>query len=542
MEAKPRADHVYRFGLCVVSIATRRIVRGGVEQSLNDKDFDVLALLLENRTSLVSFEEFKAAIWPGVHVEIEAALRTRVSNIRKALGNADYILTASRKGYLVNPEVALTEEHASSAEPDPVAEHLAAEDSDPPEQTILGLPAASQVPPVCEDSERAPQGSVDANRWRKHRIQITALVVLILGSVGLWAWTRLWPGLLESGQPSRIRIQADTLFVLDEQGRELWHHPFPDGLGDYPTDGERLRDYFSAVDLDGGGNKSLIFIQHPARNSLPPTGARLVCFRGEKIVASIEPGRALLYGPDHARDRYTKPYNLNAHIIIIPGKPHPRIAVSSLHHTDAPTQVLILNHKFQILGEYWHPGHLTFMKLHELDQKGQGHFELLMGGVNNRHHSATVLALDPDRVAGTTRPIIDPRVPNDAAFGLLRYGDDEDRLQNLPAGTEKYVVLFPMSYFMYRNGHPLMPFNRVGVLLPSPGNLTVVVAESMDEGTNETILYNLDWQLNVLEATASQLLQQKQFERFEDKSIDHLFSKSRDGSELRKNVVVVKYN
>ena len=201
--------------------------------------------------------------------------------------------------------------------------------------------------------------------------------------------------------------------------------------------------------------------------------------------------------------------------------------------------MLILNHQLNVVGEYWHPGHLNVMELGDIDQDGR--VELLLGGVNNRHHSATLVGLDPDNVAGTTRPIIDPRVPDHKAFALMKYGDDEAHLNNIPIGTEKYVVLFPRSYLLFDGKRQLHFYNRVHDIRPSPGLMTVIVAETEDITSHENILYDLDWKLNVVAAKPSKAFQDLHWKRFEDGTLDHEFSKA-DIDQLEKNVVVVKYH
>jgi hypothetical protein len=279
----------------------------------------------------------------------------------------------------------------------------------------------------------------------------------------------------------------------------------------------------------------LVFVQRP-----PPSdqrGGRLVGFEDGVLAWTKVPGRTVVLGPDPENDRYTKPYNIQK-VLVIPGLPHPKIAMLSLHYEDAPCQVLIFNHEFRIVGEYWHPGHLTSMELGDFDQDGR--VELLLGGVNNRHHSATVVALDPDNVAGTTRRIVDPRVPDQSAFGLLKYGEDDAHLSDILPGTEKYVILFPRSYLLFEGTHALHLYNRVQHMKPFFGGLTVVVAENEVEDALENIIYDLDWQMNVVAAKPSKRFQDIHWERFQKHTLDHPF-RQRDIDQLRKHVVVMKY-
>ena len=156
------------------------------------------------------------------------------------------------------------------------------------------------------------------------------------------------------------------------------------------------------------------------------------------------------------------------------------------------------------------------------------------------HHSAKLIALDPADVAGTTRPVLDSRVPNDQRFSLLKYGEDDRHLSAIPSGTEKHVVLFPRSYLLFEGGREPEPFNFANEIKATAGQLMVGVIENHYYNAREKILYDLDWRLNVISAKPMKAFQDKHWERFQKGTIDHVFSQ-KDIDQLEKNVVVVKY-
>ena len=98
------------------------------------------------------------------------------------------------------------------------------------------------------------------------------------------------------------------MFALDQQGRELWHHVFPEGLGLYPADEIQLRNLYATADLDGDGHNELILIQLPPPLTRSSKGSKIACFRGGELVKTLAPGRPLVLGPDSKGDRYTRPY------------------------------------------------------------------------------------------------------------------------------------------------------------------------------------------------------------------------------------------
>jgi len=61
----------------------------------------------------------------------------------------------------------------------------------------------------------------------------------------------------------------------------------------------------------------------------------------------------------------------------------------------------------KVVGEYWHPGHL--LHLAHVDLDGDGREELLLAGVNNGHHAATLVVFDPSNVSGTADQLTDSR-------------------------------------------------------------------------------------------------------------------------------------
>ena len=501
---------LYRVGTILLDEGTLSLRVGDHRIALDPKPFGIVLYLALNAKRMVSNQDIKNAVWNGDVKDETYRVTLSTANLK--------FKDALRKA---NPEV---EPVIFYTRPKP--NYL---------QWAMGTveeitPEPASVPPPSPELPATPTIAPKKSKWK----QWSAVAIILILLFGLAA--SALRSTAEISQVSRIRIEADTLVALDQRGAKMWQHTFPEGLGLYPTDEVALRTQYVTVDLDGDNHNELVFIQKS-----PPPGAltkvtKLVCFQGNEIKTVI-PGHGLVMGPDPKGDRYTRPYGI-AKVLVIPGKPHPKIAITTLHHEDAPSQVLILDHNFKIVGDYWHPGHLSFMELGDIDQDGR--VELLLGGVNNRHHSATLIALDPDNVSGTTRPIDDPRIPDHKAFGLLQYGDDENHLRDIPPGTEKYVVLFPRSYLAFEGKRSLHFYNRVNQIQTSVGHLTVVVAESESPDDEINILYDLDWRLNVMQAKPSKKFQDKQWERFQKRTLDHPFSK-RDIDQLEKNVVVVKY-
>ena len=64
----------------------RTLLHCGQRVTVQDKAFDVLAYLIEQRERFVSHDELLDALWPGVHVT-PAALSRAVQKARQAVGD-----------------------------------------------------------------------------------------------------------------------------------------------------------------------------------------------------------------------------------------------------------------------------------------------------------------------------------------------------------------------------------------------------------------------------------------------------------------------
>jgi hypothetical protein len=140
-----------------------------------------------------------------------------------------------------------------------------------------------------------------------------------------------------------------------------------------------------------------------------------------------------------------------------------------------PYQVAFLDAQGRPVREFWHPGHLQAMTLQDID--GDGHKELLLGGVNNEVRQATLVALDPARADGAAR------VHNPAY-----------QFRGLPFAQEKARLYFPRTPVGKGDA-----FNTVVRLDVSGGRLTVHVDEAPRGTQPTTLFYHLSGELAVRE-------------------------------------------
>jgi DNA-binding winged helix-turn-helix (wHTH) protein len=119
----------FRFGPFQLDVQEHRLVRDGVEVSLQLKTFEVLCALLSKAGSLLTKQELLRQVWPDSMVE-ENNLNKNICLLRKVLGRRGqgqpYIETVPRVGYrfvaeVAQPEIAaaLTTAAQTAAEPQP---------------------------------------------------------------------------------------------------------------------------------------------------------------------------------------------------------------------------------------------------------------------------------------------------------------------------------------------------------------------------------------------------------------------------------------
>lgn len=92
------------FGSFEADLRAGELRKLGVKIKLREKSFDVLELLLEHPSEVVTREELRTRLWPAdVFVDFDNNLNTAVTRLREALGDSAekprYIETLPRRGY-----------------------------------------------------------------------------------------------------------------------------------------------------------------------------------------------------------------------------------------------------------------------------------------------------------------------------------------------------------------------------------------------------------------------------------------------------------
>jgi DNA-binding winged helix-turn-helix (wHTH) protein len=194
-ETPASAPRIVRFGIFEVDLQSGELWRQGRKVKLQEKPFQVLALLLEHPGEVVSREQLRLRLWSAdTFVEFDHSLSAAVNRLREALGdmaeNPRFVETVPLRGYRF-------------------------------------------IAPVEEPGLAAPQQEAVPRVSRRRWVPVAAgAAVLSVGLLALWLRGPLPP-------PKVVRSVQIT-----DSGRVMVRYPFTEALPALVTDGSRL--YFTA--------------------------------------------------------------------------------------------------------------------------------------------------------------------------------------------------------------------------------------------------------------------------------------------------------
>ena len=115
---------IYQFDSLTLDSGTRQLLRAGEEVHLSPKAFELLLLLIENRSQAMSKADLNESLWPATYVS-ETNLAGLIAELRRAMGDSAedprYIRTMHRFGYWFIGQV--RQEPASSESVAPAVRH-----------------------------------------------------------------------------------------------------------------------------------------------------------------------------------------------------------------------------------------------------------------------------------------------------------------------------------------------------------------------------------------------------------------------------------
>lgn len=328
-------------------------------------------------------------------------------------------------------------------------------------------------------------------------LRAVAICILLLSTV-------IGAAVYEYGGADRVladhRIQGNELVGIDGKGRSLWSHKFEVQVAGYQS----LRDKHRRSWLGRfypAQQPNLLFTDTSVQSDRD-SGNQLLCLRQDGTTAwTFRPGYPV---QDRSGDKMLPPYSLNNLQVVsgLNGR-EPRIVVSSHHYLSQPDQVAVLDPEGRVLGEYWHPGHL--LHLTQATLRSRDHPSVLLGGVNNGYHQATLVSLNPWQVSGVSTP---KNLP-DWRFELI----------GMRAAQEEGVILFPRSCISRGQ-----PYTRVMEVRVTPDRIVATVTEGPHEERDPRIVYELDYGLQVVNVVPTDSAREKHRQLEASGELDHPYS------------------
>ena len=199
-----------RFGAFEVDLRRGELRKKGIKVRLQEKPFQILALLLEHAGEVVTREELRKKLWPSdVIVDFDHSLGTAIGKLRQSLGdtaqNPRFVETLSNRGYRFIAPVSTVEENAGRP----------AQNSTP-EDAVLSVssfePAIPATLPVARSS-----------RW-----WIAAVVATLLLGIGWFALRLVRP----MPPASLKRIASLAVLPLVNVSGDQEQEYFVDGMTD----------------------------------------------------------------------------------------------------------------------------------------------------------------------------------------------------------------------------------------------------------------------------------------------------------------------
>lgn len=232
----------------------------------------------------------------------------------------------------------------------------------------------------------------------------TATVVLIVAAAALM----IALSLSVPRVPKDFRIDGSALVILNEKGKELWRYD----TGFKSLDVEKYRRSFTQPraileeghvalphiafnDLDGDGRLEVLFNVQTLDGYGPGV---LMCFSQKgKLLWEFPTGFPVeVGGKRFSGDFLVRGFDVDD----LNGDGAKEIVVIGHQWHRFPTRLAVLDAKGELLGDYWHAGHLTDLLFLDLD--GDGRKEILAAGTNNEYGQGVLVVFDSADVRGSS--------------------------------------------------------------------------------------------------------------------------------------------
>jgi hypothetical protein len=234
-----------------------------------------------------------------------------------------------------------------------------------------------------------------------------------------------------SSVPFNFDIKDSRLLILNEKSSKLWS--FDTGLSNLCSEEiyrkhfqEKRRNDLGVVrlphlmikDLDGDEKKEVLFTTQTRDERKE---GLLICLdhKGKKLW-EFKSGKVLKFGTV----LYSSDYRIKGmDVYDINGNGSMEIIVISRNRYFFPSQLVLLNSKGELLGEFWNSGALTDYYFVDLNRDKE--VEFIVSGTNNEYNTGCLMVFDPADIWGAS--------PQSGEY----------LCQELKQGSEKYYIVIP---------------------------------------------------------------------------------------------------
>jgi TolB-like protein/DNA-binding winged helix-turn-helix (wHTH) protein/Flp pilus assembly protein TadD len=199
-----------RFGVLELDLRAGELRKNGLRIPLQEQPFQVLAMLLEHPSEVVSREELQKKLWPAdTFVDFDHGINKAISKIREALGDSaespSFVETVARRGYRFLAEVKVAD--TARVSPEPATQPHPSADA----RERLDLPGKSAT----------RRALVPPSEWNT---PVFVLLLIVIASLGAWklnSWNRPSPA-----------IRSLAVLPLESLSSDASQDYFADGMTD----------------------------------------------------------------------------------------------------------------------------------------------------------------------------------------------------------------------------------------------------------------------------------------------------------------------
>jgi len=236
-------------------------------------------------------------------------------------------------------------------------------------------------------------------------------------------------------EPHDFRMDGSDLVILNKKGQEIWR--YETGMRDIESE-EFYRSHFQVRrcseiplrtnlplimirDINSDKKKEVLFA--PISVGFDFRDYKLLCFSSRgKERWSFDPGREMVFG----EKTYSSEYRIDGFTVSdLFNDGLPEVIVVSFNIPFFPTQVAVLDHRGQLIRDYWNSGRIQDFYFYDLNKDGDK--EIFLAGYNNEYDRGCLAVLKPDFISGSA-----PQT------GYYRSPD-------LEQGVEEHYILLPLT-------------------------------------------------------------------------------------------------